>query len=361
MGKLIGRMRRSCIGRFYKRWTSRQAGEGAILIAWQALFSLFPLILGLLSIFGLVLRDPERRAEVTQALAGAIASQFPSQLGSLLSFLDQTREIGGLLGIVSLIGLLWSGSNLFGAMGTVFDRVYGAPDRGFVGQRLISFAMMAVYAVLLPLSVAAGGAATFVVGLSEQVVPFEVPYSTLVSGWLVSLLSATLMFLVVYRVVPNVAIGFRDVWPGAVLAGVLFVALSQVFPVYLGYMGGNFQAYKTLGALLLLMTWLYVLALILVAGALVNATLSGHCPVPAPNASPTATDPADHERDSRRQRTATRSAGRHGTIRAPNRPDGPACQKRDASGAAGSPEPEDRATPGGAGEQQTPLRRHQDS
>ncbi len=87
-----------------------------------------------------------------------------------------------------------------------------------------------------------------------------------------------LMFLAVYRVVPNTPLGLADVWKGATLAGVLFVLLNQVFPLYLRLFGGGFEAYKTLGLLLLLMTWLYFLARILVLGAELNAFLGaqGH-------------------------------------------------------------------------------------
>ena len=76
------------------------------------LFSLFPLVIGMLSIVGLVLRNPDRQA----AIATSISSQFPSQAGDLVSFISETRDLGGIFGIVSIVGLLWSGSNLFSMM-----------------------------------------------------------------------------------------------------------------------------------------------------------------------------------------------------------------------------------------------------
>ena len=94
-------------------------------------------------------------------------------------------------------------------------------------------------------------------------------------GWLVSLGSAFLMFLALYRVVPNVPLGLADVWRGAVVAGVLFLLLNQAFPLYFRILGGGYAAYKTLGLFLLLMTWFYFLAMILVIGAELNAFLSG--------------------------------------------------------------------------------------
>ncbi len=272
MGTIVERLSGSLPGRFYAKWSADRAADGAILIAWQALLSVFPLILGLLSILGYVLRDPDMR----ESIVTAIVSQFPSQVGDLLGFLEETRELGGILGLISLVGLLWSGSNLFGVMASVFNRFYGVPDRGFVRQRLLAFGMIFVYAGLISVSVFASGISTFLVGVSEQVLPFEVPGVALVVGWIASFVSATVMFLALYRIVPHAPLGFRDVWRGTLLAAVLVVALNQVFPIYLGFMGGGFAVYKTLGVFFLLMTWLYFVANVIVLGAELNAYYSGH-------------------------------------------------------------------------------------
>ena len=277
MNLLVERFYRTPLGRFAAAWGELRAGEGAVLIAWQLLFSLFPMVVGMLSIAGLVLRNPERQA----ALAASISSQFPEQASELLSFITETRDLGGIFGIISVLGLLWSGSNLFGIMATVFDRFYGSEDRTFVAGKVVSFVMMAVYAVLVSVSVASSSVTGLVIGLSEGVLPFQIPGFAYFVGWLISLASAILMFLVLYRFVPNARIRVWHIWKGAVLAGFLFVVLTQMFPLYLQFLGGGFAAYKALGVFLLLMTWFYFLGMILCLGALLNAVASGHCPQPA--------------------------------------------------------------------------------
>ena len=272
MDGLLDRLNCSPAGRFYAKFSADQALNGAVQIAWQALFSSFPLILGLLGLFGLVLRDPEQR----RWLADAAASQFPSQMGDLLGFIEETRELSGLLGLASVVGLAWSGYWLFETMALVFNHFYGAPDRTFPKQVAMALTLMAVYAALVTVSVLASLVSTFVVGISERALPFDVPGFDPAIGWLVSLGSAILMFLAVYRFVPNTPLTLADVWPGAVLAGVLFVLLSQAFPLYFRLLGGSYAAYKTLGLFLVLMTWFYCLALILVLGAELNAFLGGH-------------------------------------------------------------------------------------
>ena len=135
--------------------------------------------------------------------------------------------------------------------------------------------MMGIYAALFTLSVLASFAANFLVAVSDRAVPFDLTGFDPLVGWLLALGSAVVMFLAIYRVIPNTPLTLADVWPGALLAGVLFVLLSQAFPLYFRILGGSYAAYKTLGLFLMLMTWFYCLAVILVLGVELNAFLGG--------------------------------------------------------------------------------------
>lgn len=272
MTSLRERWSRSPLGRYCAKVGADQALNGAVQIAWQAMFSSFPLILGQLGMLGLVLRDPAQR----QWIAEGIAAQFPSQLGDLLGFIDETRELSGLLGLASLVGLVWSGYWLFQTMEMVFNHFYGAPPRGFRQQLAMSLTMMALYGALSTLSVAASVAATFLVGLSERSGRLDLTGFDPLIGWLLALGSAVALFTALYRVIPNRPLTLAEVWPGGLLAGVLFVLLNQAFPLYFSLLGGNYAAYKTLGLFLVLMTWFYCLAIIMVLGVELNAFLGGH-------------------------------------------------------------------------------------
>jgi membrane protein len=173
--------------------------------------------------------------------------------------------------------LLWSASNLFGSMARAFNRFYGVEERGFLGQRLMAFGMIFVFLGLIIVSVGASGAATFLLGFPAERLPLRLPGLGLLqslTGWGVSLGSAFLMFLAVYRIVPNATLQLSGLWRGALLAAALFALINQLFPLYLRFFGGGFQAYKTLGLFLLLMTWFYFLARILVLGCELNAFLN---------------------------------------------------------------------------------------
>jgi len=272
MGGRAHRLDSSPVGRFAAKLSADSAMTGPIQIAWQAMFSSFPLILGLLGIFGLVLRDSAQRLR----LAEAMASVFPSQVGDLLGFIEETHELSGLLGVASLVGLVWSGYWLFQTMELVFNHFYGAPDRGFREQVVMAVLMMGLYAALFTLSVLASFAANFLVTVSDRAVPLDLTGFDPLVGWLLALGSAVTMFLAIYRITPNTPLALAEAWPGALLAGFLFVLLNQAFPLYFSILGGSYAAYKTLGLFLMLMTWFYCLAIILVLGVELNAFLGGY-------------------------------------------------------------------------------------
>ena len=94
-----------------------------------------------------------------------------------------------------------------------------------------------------------------------------------VAGWCVSLVSACGLFLLLYRVLPHKRQGWLQALPGAVLATLLLLVILQVFPLYLTFFGQGFEVYAAFGIVLLLMFWLYLLGLVLVLGAELNAFL----------------------------------------------------------------------------------------
>jgi membrane protein len=204
--------------------------------------------------------------------------------------LRSTRANPGLLGLLSTVGLVYSGAALFGSLEMAFNRLYGAANRGFVQQKLMATGMLLLFAALLLLSLAAASVAEAVHALTQQaatvwladfpgrdhLVALGGRISTL--GWILPGGWAFLFFLLIYGVVPHHRLTLQQVWPGAATAAVLFVAISQIFPLYLRYFG-HFDRYGAVFALtLLLLTWFYFLAHSILIGAAINAYFFGPRP-----------------------------------------------------------------------------------
>ncbi|HZU06014.1 MAG TPA: YihY/virulence factor BrkB family protein [Chloroflexota bacterium] len=307
--RLVVWARATAPARLLQRYLADDLPNWAAAIAYHAFFALFPLLLSLLTLTGLVLRDPARLA----ALTSTIVQLFPAEAAEpLLAVLQGTREHVGLLGLVSLLGLLYSASALFGSLEHVFDRIYRVPERGFLRQKVMATGMLLLFALLLLLSLTTAGVAALVGSLSQEVAA-TVPWlpwlsRVLESGALVSAVSwalsvgwTFLLFWLIYWIVPNRPLAPGQVWPGALAATVLFQASTQLFPLYLRHVG-QFNRYgAAFGLALLLLTWFYFLAHILLFGATLNAFLedertaagaSRAAPSPAQEALPQGTAPA---------------------------------------------------------------------
>lgn len=267
--KRVKSIQRSRVGLFAKKLLDDQAPNLAALLAWGMLSALLPLILGMLSLIGLVLRDPQRLDSVYATVLGMLPSDMANLLGGVLNAMRQDSAAS--VGVVALLLLLINGSNFFTNMASVFDQAYHVEPRNFVVERLIGIGMLAVTAALLVISTLAAGLLSLV-----DTLPGALPISTLlgkVLGWSVSSLSVVLMFLVLYRVLPNARVSFRQVSPGSVLSTVLLLAISELFPLYVTLFPPN-QAYALFGVFLVFTFWLYLLGFVLVLGAELNAFLT---------------------------------------------------------------------------------------
>ena len=245
--------------RFTDRLSAHQVGEQASVIAFNAIYAMFPLALSLTAIGGFIVRS----AVVRMMLLDQVQAVFPEQLAKEMSdVINAAGAYPDLIGLVGFVSLLWAGSNLFATIEVSFSRIFGVPSRGIVQQRIVAIVMILLFSALLVLSVVASDAVVFF-GTGAR--PGRI--LSLIGGWLI----ATFLQLVTYAVIPNIKLPFRALWPGAVLAGTAFQVTGLVFPIYLRYFAGFNRFGDVFSLVFLMMTWFYFLSFILLVGAEVNA------------------------------------------------------------------------------------------
>jgi membrane protein len=259
---------RSRVGLFVKKVLDDQAPNLAALLAWGTLSAILPLVLGVLSIAGLVLRDPQRLDQVYNALLIMLPEQAAGPIGDALNGVRQASAAPA--GIVAVVLLLVNGSSFFSNMASVFDQAYHVPSRNFLMQRVVSIAMLIITTVLVIVATLAAGLSSVVGNLSLGL-PVG-PVLGRVIGWSISIVSAILLFLIMYKLLPNAKQGWRDILPGALLATVLVMVISQIFPLYVTLFPPN-HAYAVFGVFLVLTFWLYLVGWVFVLGAELNAFL----------------------------------------------------------------------------------------
>ena len=241
----------------------------AASIAYRVLFSLFPLTIFLVSIFGLVLQDDELRQRVIAELVDLLPVSESGQTNVAESIEGIATPLSA-LGFISLIALFWGASGMMASIRIGLEAALKV-DRGRPAARakLVDFALVALSGLLVIVVVGLSAFAAFFGRLVDRIA--ESIGVTAPSGWLLrdglQLLLVAVMALLLYRFVPA-----RKLRPRAAIAGALLTAVGTWGATkVLAFVFGDFSRYNLIyGSLAGVMTFLffvYVVALILLLGA----------------------------------------------------------------------------------------------
>src|SRR6267142_2059155 len=132
----MGGLMESVPGRVIRKFLEDQAPNWAALIAWNALFAMFPIVIFAASLLGIVLG---LFGQARDTVYSTIFTAFPGNPQPLLDAVSTVKSQSGVLFIVGLVGLLWGGSALFGAVEQAFAVIYHTKPRDFIRQKLIAF------------------------------------------------------------------------------------------------------------------------------------------------------------------------------------------------------------------------------
>lgn len=257
------------VGTIIKKLSKDNIGVLASIVAWNVLTSLVPILVGLIAISGLFLRNnPSAQQSVithlSQALQGVLT---PKDLTNLVS---ATIQHTGLLSIIGFVGVLWGGSSVGGAISTVFQAIFEVKGRSFIQEKLIDIGMIFVFTALMVIIILGTTAGAVITRLVPSFALSGA--TTFVIGTAVSLVAAFLLFASIYAVFPNVETRFKlgRVWKGALTAAIVFEILTYIFPLYAHF--AHFSSHGALlGAIALLMAWIYFFAITMLIGAEVVA------------------------------------------------------------------------------------------
>jgi membrane protein len=195
-----------------------------------------------------------------------------------LAGIDGLRKRTLLFAVLALIGFLWTGSGLFGAIEEAFAVVFGTGTRPFLRQKLMALAMMGCFAVLALLAVGTSA----LLPLLGNIPGFPLSPGTGPLGFAVrtgvGVASGFLLFFAIYYVVPNRHIPASRVWPGALFAAVAFELLSGLFPLYVRINQDINRYGQQFAFLFVLLTFFYLLGLITMLGAEIIAELDRPAP-----------------------------------------------------------------------------------
>lgn len=252
-------------------WLERNAFIHAGSLAFYTLFSMAPVVIIAVSIAGAVFGEEAARGEIVGQLddfVGVDAAQAVEE-----SVARSRPEVAGLVPtITGVLVLLLGATTVFAQMQTSLNRIWGVvakPRKSSIlillKSRLLSLAIILIIGFILLVSLLLNVALSAVVAYAENWV--SIPPHLLSSIELVlSLVVVTALFAVMFKVLPDVVVDWQDVWAGAAITAVLFIAGRYGIALYLAYMAPA-STYGAAGSLVLILLWVYYSSLILFFGA----------------------------------------------------------------------------------------------
>jgi membrane protein len=265
------------LGQSASRWVDDACHRMGASLAYYALFSLFPLTLLAVAVFGFFLGDDPGTRERILATIDPGSPGTREILDETLRSMQEHHSARGIGAIIGFVTLLFGASGVFGELDTSFNKIWRAPAKTMpfwksvvaeIKAKGLSF-LLVVFAGVLILASLATSTAVAALGNSTQSLLGRSPL--VAWGWRLAELSVGFTFLsavfaTIFRVLPPTRVTWRDVFPGAVVTALLFTLLKQLLAWYLGH-AGSFAAYGAVGGVLALLTWIYVSSLVVFFGA----------------------------------------------------------------------------------------------
>src|SRR5581483_5797633 len=222
----------------YSCYSKAQGGSFAAAIAYYTLFSIFPIAVFLVAFAGYFMSNAQRDSmvnQLTSALGGSYTANVRDQV------MAATSGRAG-LGIIALIGAIWSGSAVFTAIRTGLNAVWEKQHQAsWIVQKVKDLGGVIGLAVLLTLSIASTAVLTVVANLTEKALGKDIgrvvafPIGLLLVVAPIGIVFLAFGALYVWASPPHIR--WRQVWPGALFGAIGFVILSLGFSIYARYFG----------------------------------------------------------------------------------------------------------------------------
>ena len=238
----------------------------AAAVAYYALLSVFPFFLLLFSILGLVASRESRH----QAVVTFLNRAFPTHIDFLAAQLDALQKTRVRLGLGSLLALSWSALGFFSAISSAVNYAWRVErPRSYLRHKLFSFFMLMAAGLMLMIALIAGS--VFQMGQATWVddLVLHAPALAVLGGFFIRDAAFFVFIIVVGLIlyfVPNAPVRWRDVWPGALLTGVMWQIALEGFAYYVRDMSRFNFIHGSIAAVVVFLVWVYTSSVVLLYG-----------------------------------------------------------------------------------------------
>ena len=250
-------------------WIEDGAMRLSSSLAYYAIFSLAPLLVIVISIAGLVFGEEAARGQIAQQISALAGAGEAIQATVQASASEKTT--GMLATIIGLVVLLFGASTVFAELKDALNTIWGVtvkPGRAFftlVRDRFLSFSIVLAIGFLLLVSLVLSA----VLAALGKYMSSQLPLPAAVwqgCDFLVSFAVISALFAMIFKILPNVRIGWRDVRIGAVGTALLFTIGKFLIGLYLGT-SSIASSFGAAGSVVIVLVWIYYSSCILFFGA----------------------------------------------------------------------------------------------
>jgi len=252
----------------HKEWQNDGGARMGAALAFYSILSLAPLLVIAVALAGLFFDQAVAREHLMNQVSELVGPEGAAAIEVMLD--SGTKEGGKLATILGIATLVFGASGVFGELQAAMDAVWDVKPKpttwwDMLRMRFLSFTMVIGTAFLLLISLVISTIIASVHSSLETKLPqFEVGWHALSS--LATLLIVTLLFAMIFKVLPDAKVAYRDVWAGAFLTAILFSIGKLAIGLYLGK-SGLASGYGAAGSLVVLIVWVYYSSQILFFGA----------------------------------------------------------------------------------------------
>lgn len=276
-------------------WSHDRAPRLGAALAYYTVFSLVPFLVVTIAVIGLVFGQEAAQSAILDQIANLVGEQSAAAIKEMIQRADQPST--GLVATgLAIATLLLGASGVFGQLQDALNTVWGVEPKegrgvwGFIKDRFLSFVAVLGTGFLLLVSLVLSSALAALGKWFSGLLPLPEAVLELLN-FTVSFLIITGLFALIFKVLPDAKVAWRDVWVGAGLTAALFTIGKFALGLYLGK-SNVASGYGAAGSLVLVLLWVYYSAQILLYGAeftQVYANRLGERIVPTPDAK--VTDP----------------------------------------------------------------------
>jgi membrane protein len=253
-----------------KRWLDRDAFAHAAALGFCTLFSLAPLVIIVVTIVGVVFGEDAASGQISAAITDLVGPQAAAAVEEAVRR-SQLKEAGFMPTILGFCALIFGATTVFAQMQNALNQFWGVKARParsgmrtFLTVRLLSLSMVLIIGFLMLTSFVVSLSVTAVVEYAREWVPIP-RFAVVMIDLAVSLGVTTVLFGMLFKVLPDVRIRWADVWRGAFITALLFAIGKYLISLYLTHVAPA-STYGAAGSLVLILLWVYYSSLILFFG-----------------------------------------------------------------------------------------------